>query len=135
MSLFFPFLQLLHTHMYSITRPVRLGLVSLLPFFQSFGLDFLHQDCLIENPLLSPEERCPCTHVKHPTFFTINSTHSHLPHDMLQLPLSEVHMSPWIHTSSGINLQLIISKDMKIVCLLFRLLAPPTHTCPTKYTT
>lgn len=105
--------------MYSITRPVRIGLVSLLPFFQSFGLDFLHQDCLIENPLLSPDERCPCTHIKYPTFFTINSTNSHLPHQILQLPLSEVQsIILCVHWCTH-SVRLMINLQLTLSALIF----------------
>ena len=33
-------------HMYSVTRPVRLAMVALLPYFKIVSVDFLHHDCL-----------------------------------------------------------------------------------------
>ena len=81
---------MLHEHMYYITRPIRLSMVSILPYFKMVDFDPLHQDCLIENPFLGEDERCPCSSVKYPTEFINNDTYTQLPEALLQPPLHYV---------------------------------------------
>lgn len=69
-------------------RPVRLALVTILPYLNQVGLDFLNTDCMLENPLLSGVEGCPCFRIKYPRELVLNS--SVLPLDIIQSELLDV---------------------------------------------
>lgn len=49
----------LQTHVYTVVRQVRLGLITFLPLLNLIGLD-IWQGCMAENPFVNVTERCPC---------------------------------------------------------------------------
>lgn len=52
-------------------------MVSVIPYLDDIGLDFLNTDCMLENPLLSNAEKCICARVKYP--LEVNLNYSNLP--------------------------------------------------------
>lgn len=49
-------------------------MVTILPWFDEVGMDFLNTDCMLENPLLSDVEKCPCFRIKYPEEFVLNTS-------------------------------------------------------------
>lgn len=88
----FHFFQTLHDKIYSVVRPLRLGLHAVLPYLEYVSLDIFTADCLIENPLLSDEDTCHCFRVKEVTEIELNETHTKIPPSILDLPTYDVYV-------------------------------------------
>lgn len=89
-SPFHVYLQALHDKLYYVLRPIRLALVTILPYMNQVGLDFLNTDCMLENPLLSGVEGCACFRNKYPKELVLND--SVLPPHILQSELLNVYV-------------------------------------------
>ena len=99
-------LQLVHTHVYTITRPIRLGISSVLPYMRAIGLDIFATDCLIENPLLSDAQSCPCLSIKEAIELELNHTHMFIPKDIFTIPNHNIYVVKNAVDMSGFSLTL-----------------------------
>ena len=66
--------QAIHDKLYYILRPIRLSMVTVLPYLDQVGLNFLNTDCMLENPLFRGVQGCPCFRIKYPKEITINNS-------------------------------------------------------------
>ena len=85
--------QFLHDKIFTIVRPMRLGLVTIMPYLKAMGLNVFDSDCLIENPLLNDTETCHCLHIKEVTEIELNETHATIPACILDLPTHNVYIA------------------------------------------
>ena len=109
---FFFFFQFLHDKIFSMMRPIRLGILTVLPFLKAVGLNVFETDCLIENPFLNDIETCHCLHIKEVTEIELNETHTRIPACILDLPTHNVYIARKA-VEIGSNLTLEAFQDFK----------------------
>ncbi len=56
-------------------------MVTIIPYLDAVGMDFLNTDCMFENPLLSSTEKCACFNIKYCKEMFMNS--SSLPSEII----------------------------------------------------
>lgn len=49
-------------------------MVTILPYMDQVGMDFLNTDCMLENPFLDNIEKCACFRTKYPKEVVINES-------------------------------------------------------------
>lgn len=79
-----------HQDLYYIVRPIRKGLATIAPLLNFFGLNFIESDCLLQNPMVSEANFCPCLRIKGFTELVMTEDSPTIPDSILQLPTYEV---------------------------------------------
>ena len=65
--------QTLHTKIYDVVRPMRLGLLLVVPYLKAVGID-IFSDCVVENSFLNATQQCVCMHTKEATEVDLNGS-------------------------------------------------------------
>ena len=86
-------LQYVHTRLYYIIRPFRMGIATVYPLLNTFGLDLINSDCFLENPFISEANYCPCLRVKFPKELELTAESPTLPDTVFQLPTYDVFIA------------------------------------------
>ncbi len=85
-------LQLVHKHLYTVTRSLRMGIVTMVPYLKAVGYDFFKNDCLLPNPIISDAESCPCLYIRESVELELNQTHRAMPEGILSVPNHNVYV-------------------------------------------
>ncbi len=80
----------IHTRLYYIIRPVRMGLAMIMPLLSMLRLDFINSSCMFENPFVPEADFCPCLRVMGSTELVLSAESPTIPESFFQLPAYEV---------------------------------------------